>query len=46
MSKLIPRIVRDFDFTLKLEGGAREWDTSNYWFVKPVGFKVGVKVRS
>lgn len=45
MSKLIPRLVRDFDFTLELEDGAKEWDTMNYWFVKPVGFKVGMKVR-
>lgn len=45
MSKLIPRLVRDFDFSLQLEGDAKEWDTMNYWFVKPIGFKVGVKVR-
>lgn len=42
---MIPRLVRDFDFALRLAGDTKEWETANYWFVKPVGFKVGVKIR-
>jgi len=45
MNKLIPTLVRDFDFELdeKLEVG--EWATTNYWFVKPRDFRVKVSVR-
>ncbi|KAG2016720.1 hypothetical protein GB937_006200 [Aspergillus fischeri] len=41
MSKLIPRIVRDFDFSARSEN----WDTENRWFVKPTNFTVRVKQR-
>ncbi|OHE96886.1 cytochrome P450 oxidoreductase [Colletotrichum orchidophilum] len=48
MSKLIPRIIRDFEF--KLEGNAAapggSWTTHNAWFVKPRGFHVSVKSRT
>lgn len=47
ISKLIPRIVRDFDF--KLEGAAAtpsgSWKTFNAFFVKPVNFYVKVQPR-
>ncbi|KAK0369863.1 cytochrome P450 oxidoreductase, partial [Colletotrichum costaricense] len=47
MSKLIPRLIRDFDF--KLEGAAATprgaWKTRNAWFVKPKNFHVKVKSR-
>ncbi|KAJ3958239.1 hypothetical protein N0V92_005166 [Colletotrichum tropicale] len=47
ISKLIPRIIRDFDF--KLEGDAaapgETWKTHKAWFVKPQGFRVSVKSR-
>ncbi|KAF2240729.1 putative cytochrome P450 pisatin demethylase [Trematosphaeria pertusa] len=43
MSKLVPRLVRDYDF--ELEGDEKEWDTANFWFVKPVDFRVTVKAR-
>ncbi|KIW12757.1 hypothetical protein PV08_07943 [Exophiala spinifera] len=43
MSKLIPQIVRDFDFELIDPEG---WDTENSWFIKPTNFRVQVKVRS
>jgi hypothetical protein len=43
MSKLIPKIVREFDF--ELENPDKEWKTTNYWFVKPHDFRVHVKVR-
>ncbi|TDZ30928.1 Pisatin demethylase [Colletotrichum spinosum] len=47
MTKLIPRIVRDFDF--QLEGNAalpqKSWKTYNMWFVKPQDFYVTVKPR-
>jgi cytochrome P450 len=41
MSKLVPQIVRDYDFVLE---GAGEWETINFWFVKPMNFKVKVKL--
>ena len=43
MSKLIPQLVRKFDF--ELEHPEREWSTLNYWFVKPTDFRVKVTVR-
>ncbi|KAI0156379.1 cytochrome P450 [Xylariaceae sp. FL1272] len=47
ISKLIPRIVRDFDFELsdEIAGSEKAWSTRNHWFVKPVGFKVRVSQR-
>ncbi|KAL4806094.1 cytochrome P450 [Aspergillus unguis] len=41
MSKLIPRIVREFDFTAE----TRKWNTQNHWFVKPTDFNVRVRRR-
>lgn len=47
ISKLIPRIVRDFDFKLKgttaTPGGS--WKTFNAFFVKPENFYVKVQPR-
>ena len=43
MSKLIPKIVREFDF--ELESPDREWTTTNYWFVVPNDFRMKIKVR-
>ncbi|KAI1129863.1 cytochrome P450 [Nemania abortiva] len=45
ISKLIPRIVRDFDFELSGANAKDLWATQNYWFVKPRGFKVKVTRR-
>ncbi|KAI8666719.1 hypothetical protein NCS57_00898100 [Fusarium keratoplasticum] len=45
MSKLIPRIVRDFDFGLDPSLQREKWHTQNYWFVKPLDFKVRVEMR-
>ncbi|CAG9939596.1 unnamed protein product [Clonostachys rosea f. rosea IK726] len=45
MSKLIPRLVRDWDFQLDTSLHSKEWRTLNYWFVKPLDFKVGIKRR-
>ncbi|KFA51932.1 hypothetical protein S40293_07051 [Stachybotrys chartarum IBT 40293] len=44
ISKLIPRIVRDFDFELADGKDAPEnrWHTESYWFVKPTDFKVKI----
>lgn len=39
MFKLIPRIVSKFEF----EAQDTDWDTENYWFVKPKKFDVIVK---
>ncbi|KAI1754951.1 cytochrome P450 [Xylaria castorea] len=45
ISKLIPRIVSEFDFELT-EGSAENlWATKNYWFVKPQGFNVRITCR-
>ncbi|KAJ5089198.1 hypothetical protein N7532_007882 [Penicillium argentinense] len=41
MSKLIPRIVRDYNFTPL----RRSWTTENYWFVRPSDFEVFVQRR-
>ncbi|KAJ2968651.1 hypothetical protein NUW58_g10177 [Xylaria curta] len=45
ISKLIPRIVNDFDFELSDAGSGNSWVTQDYWFVKPRGFKVKVTSR-
>ena len=47
MSKLIPELVRRFDFTLddELAGPGAQWTTSNSWFVTPVNFRTKVKSR-
>ncbi|KAF5026994.1 hypothetical protein F66182_868 [Fusarium sp. NRRL 66182] len=43
--KLVPMLVRDFDFTLHDDLGGKDWSTQNYWFVKPVDFKVWLQPR-
>ncbi len=47
MSKLLPRLIHDFDFELvgDSERHGYRWSTQNYWFVKPKNFKVRVKRR-
>jgi len=42
MSKLIPRLVRDFEF--ELEKPAKHWETENFWFVKPIDFNVRIRM--
>lgn len=44
MTKLIPQVVRNYDFELKYTD--REWEIRNYWFVKPADFYVRVKARN
>ncbi|KAH7161934.1 cytochrome P450 [Dactylonectria estremocensis] len=48
ISKLIPRIIRDFNFELgaELEPIGARWNTFNYWFVKPKDFYVKVTSRN
>ncbi|OQD74277.1 hypothetical protein PENDEC_c011G00322 [Penicillium decumbens] len=41
MSKLIPRLVKDYDFTPL----RKTWTTENYWFVKPTDFEAHVQKR-
>lgn len=43
ISKLIPQLVRKFDF--ELEKPDKEWTTSNRWFVKPLDFSCKVSER-
>ncbi|KAF2853429.1 cytochrome P450 [Plenodomus tracheiphilus IPT5] len=45
MSKLIPTLVRDFEFELDGKLQTEKWTTRNYWFVKPVDFRVKVEIR-
>ncbi|KAI0401531.1 cytochrome P450 [Xylaria palmicola] len=45
ISKLIPRLIRDFDFELADGGAEDSWTTQNRWFVKPQGFRVKVRRR-
>ncbi|KAL2104613.1 hypothetical protein VUR80DRAFT_10112 [Thermomyces stellatus] len=45
ISKLIPLLVRDFDFELAGDAAARPWSTTSYWFVKPTDFMVRVARR-
>ncbi|OQD65146.1 hypothetical protein PENPOL_c006G04265 [Penicillium polonicum] len=40
MNKLIPVLVRDFDFELSQDNKVDGWMTRNRWFVKPTDFKV------
>ncbi|KIW06554.1 uncharacterized protein PV09_02984 [Verruconis gallopava] len=42
MSKLIPRLVREFDFEVTKKSG--NWSSENYWFVKPTDFEVRVRL--
>ncbi|KAJ5287205.1 cytochrome protein [Penicillium angulare] len=39
--KLIPQLIRDFDFELENQ----TWTTENLWFVKPMDFRVKVLLR-
>ncbi|KAI1209584.1 cytochrome P450 [Annulohypoxylon truncatum] len=45
ISKLIPRLVRDYDFELSDDVAKNGWHTDNYWFVKPKNFIVRVVAR-
>lgn len=47
MSKLIPRLVRDYNFELlgQLSDPSSTWSTRNYWFVKPTNFSVKITLR-
>lgn len=42
MSKLIPRLIRNFDFHTDVQ----QWSTENFWFVKPTDFEVAVRSRA
>lgn len=46
MSKLIPVLVRDFDFELSQNIEQADWATKARWFVKPIDFQVKVKKRA
>lgn len=45
MSKLIPRLVADFDFELDPSIRQGPWHTRNYFFLKPTNFQVGIRQR-
>lgn len=45
MSKLIPLLLRDFSFELDAPLDEEGWDTQNYWFVKPLNFRLRIKIR-
>lgn len=48
MSKLVPRLVKNFDFTLcdDISGSGHQWTTKNYFFLKPTNFRVTVRVKA
>ncbi|KAI5459347.1 cytochrome P450 [Mariannaea sp. PMI_226] len=50
ISKLIPKLIRDFEFSLNSQRGyarvADRWETNGFWFVKPRGFNIRARVRS
>ncbi|KAF5019801.1 hypothetical protein F66182_8170 [Fusarium sp. NRRL 66182] len=45
ISKLIPRIVRDYDFSLDATLQSKEWKTNDYFFVKPLDFNLHIAPR-
>jgi cytochrome P450 len=45
MSKLVPQLLRRFNFVLDESLRSRGWTLSNRWFVKPVDFKGRVVLR-
>lgn len=45
MSKLVPKLVRDFDFESDDRIKTKRWETKNHWFVKPTNFNVKVSLR-
>lgn len=45
ISKLVPRLVRDYDFKLEDSLQGREWHVKNFFFTKPMDFKVRVEKR-
>ncbi|KLO81028.1 Uncharacterized protein LW93_9276 [Fusarium fujikuroi] len=47
MSKLIPRLIRDFEFTFPKDNPmGKNFNTNNRWFVKPKGFNVHIQARN
>lgn len=47
MSKLIPRLIRDFEFTFPKDNPMeKNFKTNNRWFVKPKGFNVHIQARN
>lgn len=45
MSKLVPQLLRRFDFVLDENLWKRDWALRNRWFVKQVDFKGRVVLR-
>jgi hypothetical protein len=45
MCKILPALVRDFDFSLHQSLKERHWSTQSLWFVKPVDFQVYLHPR-
>jgi len=45
ISKLVPQLLRNFDFVLDESLKRREWKTLSRWFVKQVDFKAVVMTR-
>lgn len=45
ISKLVPQLIRKFEFALDAGLEQREWETINRWFVKPLDFEARIKLR-
>lgn len=43
MYKLVPLLVEKYDFQLLM--APEDWETTNFWFVKPKKFPVRVRHR-
>lgn len=43
MSKMVPQLLRRFDF--ELEDPSKEWQLHDYWFVRQTGLLCKVKKR-
>jgi hypothetical protein len=48
MSKLIPELIRRFDFELdeNLKGADAEWNWINYWLARPESLPVEIRERT
>lgn len=44
ITKLLPRLVRDFDF--ELVDPENPWRIEGYWFVRPKDFKIAIRRRA
>lgn len=44
MSKLVPNLISKYDF--EMVGVGNDWETENFWFIRPTNFHAKVMHRS